>query len=191
MVDTIASVVDGGRKRLLAGLTHILGATLAAAALGSALGTLGLVVGAPWGRMGAIALIAIAVIYFLRDVGALPIPLPERRGQVPSWWRQFFGPAIASGLYGTVLGLGFATHLTYGTFVVVSAGALLTADPFLGAAICAPFGLLRGVVVVASATSLGRDLQKLEAAAVRRVARPVAAAASAGVAAVVTGSLIF
>lgn len=191
MVDTIASVVDGGRKRFLAGLTHVLGATLAAALLGAVLGGLGLVSGAPWGRAGAFVVIAVAVLYFLRDAGAVSVPLPERRGQVPSWWRQFFGPAVASGLYGVVLGVGFATHLTYGTFVVVCAGALVSGDPMLGAVICAPFGLLRGVVVVASATSLGRDLQKLEDAAVRRVARPIATTASAGVGLAVAGSLVF
>lgn len=191
MVDTIASVVDGGRKRFLAGVAHVSGATIASGALGAVLGGLGLVSGAPWGQIGAVVVITIGMAYFLRDAGGVPIPVPERRGQVPSWWRQFFGPAVATGLYGAVLGIGFATHLTYGTFVVVCVGALVSGSPVIGALICAPFGLLRGVVVVASATSLGRDLHKLEAAAVRRVARPIAAASSAGVAGVVAGSLIF
>ena len=178
MVDTIASVVDGGRRKLLAAIAHVTGATIGAAAVGAVLGALGALAGGPWGRTGLIVVVIAAAVFSLRDAASLPIPLPERKGQVPSWWRAFFGPPVASGLYGVVLGLGFATHLTYGTFVVACAGAVVSGHLVIGALICAPFGLARGLVVVAIAARHGRDLQKIEEAATRRVARPLAAAAS-------------
>ncbi len=179
MVDTIASVVRGGRPSRFAAIAHVLGATIAAAALGALLGTIGGVAGGPWGRIGTIVIASIGAILFLRDALGLPIPLPERKGQVPAWWRTFFSPGVASGLYGAVLGIGVATHLTYGTFVVACAGAFASGDPVIGTLICAPFGVVRGVVVVASALRSGSDLRAIEAQGARPVARTISAGASA------------
>jgi hypothetical protein len=149
MVETISPVVDGdGRRRYRWTLAlHIGGAVTAAAALGGLLGSLGALVGAPWGAPGLYALAAIAALYALREVAGAPVPLPARRGQVPSWWRTFYSPPVAGLLYGLALGTGFLTYLTFGTFAAVAAAALLSGEPLAGAALCAPFGLGRGLAV--------------------------------------------
>ncbi len=191
MVETIVPVVHGGKRssyRLSVAL-HVLGATIAAAALGAALGLVGMALGAPWDSAGVLALAAVAVLYALREAAGLPLPLPDRHRQVPDWWRTFFSPPAAAFLYGLGLGVGFLTFLTFGTFVAVATGALVSGDPLLGAAVCAPFGLGRGLSVLvsrraSSAEAAARVIDRLEAAAGRRGPRMVNAAALVAVAAV-------
>jgi hypothetical protein len=64
---------------------------------------------------------------------------------VPDWWRTFFSFGPAAFLYGMGLGIGFLTFLAHGTLVVVSAAAVASGRPLLGAALLAPFGLARGL----------------------------------------------
>ncbi len=149
MVETITPVVHG-RRRLQywsAVASHVVGATAAAAGLGAVLGGAGALVGAPWGRAGIAVVGVVALLYALREGAGLPIPLPDRHAQVPEWWRAFYSPRVASFLYGVGLGVGLLTFLSFGTFVAVAAAALVSGDPLLGAGLCAPFGLARGVSV--------------------------------------------
>jgi hypothetical protein len=152
MIETIAPVVHGERRSRwwFSVALHALGTTVAAAAFGAALGALGALLGAPWGRAGLIAVAAVAGAYALRELLGLQIPLPDRRRQVPEWWRTFFPPPVASFLYGLGLGVGFLTYLRHGTLVAVAAAALSSGDPALGAALVTPFGLARGVSVLVS-----------------------------------------
>jgi hypothetical protein len=150
MVETITPVVHGERRarwRAAVGL-HVAGATLSAAAFGAALGLVGGALGAPWGAAGPIAVAGIAILYALREWPGLPVPIPERRRQVPEWWRTFFPWPVSSFLYGLGLGIGFLTFLRHGTLVAVAAGAAATGRPLLGLAIVAPFGLARSLTVV-------------------------------------------
>jgi hypothetical protein len=150
MVETIAPVVHGGRKRpyyATVGL-HTLGATLTAALAGMLFGALGMALGAPWGSLGIGIVVAVSVVYGVREILGLPIPLPERRAQVPDWWRTFYSPATTALMYGAGLGAGFLTYLTYGTYVTVAALAVVSGDPLVGAVLCAPFGLARGLSVL-------------------------------------------
>ena len=172
MVETIVPVVHGGKRSSyrLAVALHVLGATIAAAALGAALGLAGMALGAPWDSAGLLALAAVAALYALREGAGLPLPLPDRHRQVPDWWRTFFSPPAAAFLYGLGLGVGFLTFLSFGTFVAVATGALVSGDPLLGAAVCAPFGLARGLSVLVtrratSAESAARVVDRLEAGA--------------------------
>lgn len=183
MVETINPVVHGeGRKVYRWALVlHILGAVAAAAVLGGALGLMGMLAGAPWGAPGLVALAAIASLYALRELAGAPVPLPARRGQVPSWWRSFFSPPVAGLLYGLALGAGFLTYLSFGTFVAVAAAAVLGGNPFVGAALCAPFGLGRGVAVAwanyGPARDPGATVARLEDLALSRSPRLVNSAA--------------
>jgi hypothetical protein len=153
MVETITPVVHGGRRgrwgRSVA--LHILGAAIGAAALGAALGAAGRVLGAPWGPVGLWAVAGIAALYAARELFGLPIPLPDRKAQVPEWWREHFGPSTAAVLYGLGLGVGFLTYLRHGTLVAVGALAVAVGDPPIGAAIVVPFGVARGLTVLAAA----------------------------------------
>jgi sulfite exporter TauE/SafE len=150
MVHTITPVVDGERasRYWLSVALYTLGATASAAVLGAVLGAAGALIRAPWGSLGADLLVLAAAIYAARELLHAPVPIPDRHRQVPEWWRTFFSPPAAAVLYGLSLGIGFLTFLTFGTFVVVALGALLSGSPLTGALLCAGFGLGRAVAVL-------------------------------------------
>jgi hypothetical protein len=187
MVATITPAVAGGSRTryLVAVALHTLSAGAVAAALGALLGRAGGMLGAPWGAAGASSVALVAVAYAGRDLLGLPLPLPQRRTQVPEWWRTFFSLRAVAVLYGVGLGPGFLTFLGFGTFVAVAAGAVAGGDPLGGAALCAPFGLVRGVSVLIGARAPERAVARLEQLASGRVPRTVNGAALAAVAVVV------
>lgn len=150
MAETITPVVHGGRRKpyLVASGLHVFGSALSAALLGLALGALGAVLGGPW-QATAWVVAAAGAVYAAREAFRLPIPLPDRKRQVPEWWRTFYSPAVAAFLYGAGLGVGFLTYLSFGTFAAVMAAALAAGDPLLGALLCLPFGLGRALAVLA------------------------------------------
>jgi hypothetical protein len=193
MVQTIAPVVHGGRRLGYwtgVGL-HAFGATATAAALGALLGMGGAVLGAPWGEVGLFAIAGVALVYAARELGGLPIPLPQLRRQVPEWWRTFFSPSVAALLYGLGLGVGFLTYLSFGTFVAVGTAALASGDPLVGAVVCAPFGLARGLSVLVGSRGAEVDVvvARLERLAATSLPRAVNAAVLAGVCGVALAAL--
>ena len=148
MVDTITPVVYGRHSRYVTALVaHTLAATATAGVTGAGLGLIGSVTGAPWGRIGLVAIAVVAALYAARETFRLPIPLPNARRQVPEWWRTFYPPPVAAGLYGAGLGIAFLTFLSYGTFAAVAAAAVVSGDPVTGALLFAPFGLARAISV--------------------------------------------
>ena len=150
MVHTITPVVDGGRtsRYWLSVASYTFGATASAAVLGAILGGTGGLIRAPWGSVGAALLALAAAAYAARELVGAPVPIPDRHRQVPEWWRTFYSPPAAAMLYGLSLGVGFLTFLTFGTFVVVALGALVSGSPLTGALLCAGFGLGRAVAVL-------------------------------------------
>ncbi|HWC32098.1 MAG TPA: MauE/DoxX family redox-associated membrane protein [Actinomycetota bacterium] len=169
-MQTITPVVHGGRRSRWGAsvAAHAVGATASSGALGAARGAAGRGRGAPWGATGLVLVTGLAVLYAAREASALPVPVPELRRQVPEWWRSSFSPPVASLLYGIGLGVGFATHLRHGTFVVVGAAALASGDPAVGAALLAPFGLARALTV---ATAMGSTTAERVARASERLER--------------------
>src|SRR6185295_11756840 len=148
MVETISPVVYGTRTRWVgAVLLHAAGAAATAAAFGAAVAAAAALLGAPWGRAGAVIVVAVAVLYLARELTGVRIPIPQLRRQVPDWWRTYFGRPLAAFLYGAGLGVGFLTFLGHGTLVVVTAGVAATGKPLLGALVMAPFGLARGLAL--------------------------------------------
>ena len=164
MVETITPVVHGGRRTpyWTSMMLHVVGATTAAGAFGALLGGVGDLLGAPWGASGLGVLSAIALLYALREGLKLPVPVFDRHRQVPEWWRTFYSPAVAALLYGLGLGVGFFTFLTFGTFVVVTAGAFLSGNAATGALLSAPFGLARALsVLVTSRVTTAEDAARV------------------------------
>lgn len=149
MVQTITPVVHGGRRSRwgAAVVLHAVGAGVSAAAFGAVLGTGGSFLGAPWDRAGDLLIAGVALLYAAREAFGLPVPIPDRRRQVPEWWRSTFSPNAAAILYGLGLGIGFLTYVRYGTLVAVSTVALAFGNPLAGALILAPFGVARGLSV--------------------------------------------
>jgi len=187
MVETISPVVHGGRSKSYAGTVflHSLAATTAAAAVGALLGLIGMGLRAPWGAASLGVLASVALLYILREAFKIPVPVPDRHRQVPEWWRTFYSPPVAAALYGLGLGVGFLTFLSFGTYVAVAAAALLFGDPLLGALLCAPFGLARGLSVIlwSLGTSSSNDaVVRIEKLSVTSAPRLVNAAALGAVA---------
>ena len=121
MVETITPVVYGGRARWAAALAlHVLGATATAALFGAALGLVGGLLEAPWGRAGAAFLAVVALVYALGELPRVTATVPQLRRQVPDWWREFFSWPLAATLYGAGLGVGFFTYVSHGTLVAVA-----------------------------------------------------------------------
>jgi hypothetical protein len=195
MVETISPVVYGTRTRWAGALAlHALGAAATAAAFGAAVAAFGAVLGAPWGRAGAVIVAVVAIPYLVRELGGPRVPIPQLRRQVPDWWRTYFGRPVAAFLYGAGLGVGFLTYLGHGTLVVVTVGVAATGRPGLGALVTAPFGIARGLAPLAGArarepedgrrlvdrltSTSGRARAALNAAAVGAVGVAAAAAAS-------------
>jgi hypothetical protein len=163
MVETITPVVYGGRARWAVALVlHVLGATTTAALFGAALGLVGGLLEAPWGRAGALALAVVALVYALGELPRVTATVPQLRRQVPDWWREFFSWPLAATLYGAGLGVGFFTYVSHGTLVAVAVAALASGDPVAGALIVAPFGLVRGLSAARSAgVRTQQDSQRL------------------------------
>lgn len=176
MVETITPVVHGGRRSrwaIVLGL-HVAGAAMAAGGFGAVLGSTGSALGAPWGAAGLAAIAAVGALYLGREAFGLPIPVPQLRRQVPDWWRTFFPFAPAAFLYGMGLGVGFFTFLAHGTLVVVSAAALASGRPALGAALLVPFGLARGLsAMVAVRTRTNEEGAALVGRLAAAASRPV------------------
>jgi hypothetical protein len=121
---------------------------------------------------------AVAAVYASRELLGLPVPLPDRKKQVPEWWRTFFGPTSAPFLYGLGLGVGFLTYLRHGTLVAVAALSAVSGEPGLGALILLPFGVARGLTVLAAAPGVSADgvgsvMARLDALATSAVPRRV------------------
>jgi hypothetical protein len=173
MVETISPMVHGGRNTSYyrAVALHASGAALSASALGLALGVVGAAADAPWGTAGGLFLMSIAILYAVRELTGIHIPLPDLDRQVPLWWRSFFGRGVAAFLYGLGLGVGFITYLSFGTLVAVAAAAVVSGSPAIGAMVMAPFGVARGLSVLAvGGGSPDELLDRLEQSGLRRKA---------------------
>jgi hypothetical protein len=193
MVETITPVVHGGRRGRwgIAVALHVAGASAGAAALGAALGLAGAVLGAPWGGIGLWLAAAVAVAYAGRELMKIAVPLPDRKRQVPEWWRTFFGPLTASFLYGLGLGVGFLTYLRHGTLVAVAAVAVVAGDPLAGALVLVPFGVGRSLTVIAAvpgvtSEAVSRVMARLDAWALSALPKRVNGAVLLAVAGVAT-----
>ncbi|MEA2434737.1 MAG: hypothetical protein QOG54_2194 [Actinomycetota bacterium] len=178
MVETISPVVHGGRTKTYWAslLLHVIATTATAAAFGVMLGLIGEILRAP-DTPALWILIGVATLYAARELFALPIPVPQLKRQVPDWWRTFYSRPVAALLYGVGLGVGYFTYLTYGTFAVVTIGAIASGDPATGALIVGPFGLARSLALVGTgrdeADRAGALLDKLDSLATSRRPRLV------------------
>jgi cytochrome c biogenesis protein CcdA len=68
-----------------------------------------------------------------REVGWIEFSLLERKRQTEGSWVHQFGFVTASAMWGFHIGLGFATHVTFGGFWILVAVAVAGGDPIRGA----------------------------------------------------------
>jgi hypothetical protein len=148
MVDTLAPGAYAERMRatLPACATFTLGALAGGVITFGGLALLGSVLGD--GSRLAAAVIALAAA--LGEARGARI-VPQVRRQVPESWRRTMPVALAAGLYGVLLGLGFTTFIL--SFAVWALAGLSVAlgDPALGALVGLAFGAGRALPVIALA----------------------------------------
>ncbi len=184
MVETISPKVFGGRtERYWTTIAiHVVVSTITGAVFGAFVGLAGAAVGAPWSLASSITLLLVALLYLAREVFGLEIPIPDRKKQVPEWWRSFFPPSVAAALYGAGLAVGFLTFLTHGTYVVVVAAVFLYGDALAGAAACGAFAFSRSAAVAVIARSEIVENLRLDVPRVANAAATLAAGVAAAAA---------
>lgn len=178
MVLTITPMVHGGKrvKWLSTVLVHALGGVV-----GGAMAALVVVLAT---RILIVLHLPVVPVAFLilglsigTDAKILPLRVPSPRRQVPSAWRERFGPHFTAFLYGLGLGTGFTTRVyfaaTYAAFLVA---ALIVPFP-LAVAVGAAYGFSRGIAVWIAQS--GSSLERLERAIHQRAHYlPIARAAN-------------
>jgi len=162
MVDTLAPQ-RYARSTALAALSC---ATFAAGALAGGVATfgglalLGAALGA--GRGAAVAVAAALLLAAAAGDAAGRRIVPQVRRQVPESWRRVLPIALAAGLYGVLLGLGFTTFVLSFAVYALAAACLALGEPVIGLAVGLAFAAGRIVPVVALAplqrTARGIDL---------------------------------
>jgi len=146
MVETFTPAVCGSRSRQrLAIALFSVGALVASAALGAALGFAGSLIGT---TPALIAAASIAALAALRETGILRLPLPQSRRQVPERWRSELPLPFWSAGYGAGLGVGVLTFQPVATFWVACAAALALGRPLLAACCFALYGAGRAFMAV-------------------------------------------
>jgi len=146
MVETFTPAVCRSRSRqCLAIALFALAALTASAALGATLGFVGSLVGT---RPALIAAAALAFLAALREAGALRLPVPQSRRQVPERWQYELPLPLWSAGYGAGLGLGFLTYQPVATFWVACATALALGKPILAACCFALYGAGRAFMTI-------------------------------------------
>ncbi|MFN2615813.1 MAG: hypothetical protein ABR581_01680 [Thermoleophilaceae bacterium] len=151
MVDTLAAAArENGRRVLPPALaTFSIGALAGGAALFGGLAGIGALLRLGGGAATAVA-VAVAAAGAAAEVCGVRIR-PQVRRQVPEPWRRVMPLPLAAGLYGVLLGVGFATFVL--TLAVVALAAICAAlgDPAVGLTVGLGFGLGRLLPVVALA----------------------------------------
>ena len=152
MAETVAPVVHGVRRWLVAVAAFAAGSVAAGAALGWALGWASARAGGG-GEHGAWAAAVVVAAYAAREAGLLRLPVPQLRHQVPQRWRELLPLPATAFLYGAGLGVGFVTYVPVATLAAVAA-AIALADPGAGMAAMAAFGAGRAIVLVLATAGL-------------------------------------
>ena len=129
----------------------LIGATVAGAAAGAALGGLGafaLPAGLPPHARAAMLAGALALAIGL-DVAAHPLPGPRR--QVDERWLERYRGWVYGIGYGSQLGLAVTTVVTSAATYVALLAAVLAGRPGAGAVILGSYGAVRGLTPLAAA----------------------------------------
>jgi len=130
---------------------HALGSVLTGAPTGAAIGAIGVALSAV--IVPAWALVAwalVAVLYGLHELGALRMPTPMRRRQLPRHLRRMMAPRAVSFLYGTIIGPGFLIFIRSSAYYLLVAGVILAGSPLLGATLFTVVSLGRCLPSVAA-----------------------------------------
>lgn len=144
----VGGVHEGGRTTALgASLAFGAGALFGGVVTFGTLALIGAVVHSQGTALGSAAALTIAVGAALLEAAGVRI-VPQVRRQVPEPWRRRMPVAIAAGLYGALLGLGFTTFvMTFAVWALAGMTVALAA-PHVGVVVGVAFGIGRALPVV-------------------------------------------
>jgi len=134
-------------------LAYLVGSVLGGAATGLVLGALGV----PLRRAGltgatlAVVVATVAAVALAFDGFASRLRLPRSKRQVNEDWISIYRGWVYGFGWGFQLGLGWTTIVTAALIYLVFVLALLSGSVWMGLAIVATFGLIRGLVILAAA----------------------------------------
>lgn len=94
-----------------------------------------------------VAFVCVSLLLLSREMGWLPLSLPQRRRQTEKMWGNEFGLRTAAVMWGLDVGIGFATRVNYGGFWAIVAFVLLAYDSPLGPALMGCYWLGRALPV--------------------------------------------
>jgi hypothetical protein len=158
MVDTIGTALGDARRASTLGAcaTFAIGAVLGGAVTYGGLALLGELVGSQVGGLREALGAALALAAALADWRGVRIA-PQIRRQVPEQWRRTMPLALACGLYGVLLGLGFTTFVLSFAVWALAGISLAAGSPALGVLVGVAFGAGRALPVLWMAPRLHRD----------------------------------
>jgi hypothetical protein len=138
---------------------YTLGGVVTASVVGLALGLIGASVRGP-GLTAPVtfALLSIAaLILAARELGLLKFSLPQIRRQTDKMWGLRFGFVTGAAMWGSHIGLGFATVIRHGGLFIVAASALLL-TPWQSALLLATFWIGRTLPIWATPLLTGDEV---------------------------------
>jgi hypothetical protein len=151
MVGTMVPIVYGARDHRAYGVvvSHTVGLILGSLLLGvTAWWTFGLVFGASRAVDGELVLSVVAALYALHHLGALRLPIPSLRWQVPARWRGSKQRGWVAFAYGLGLGVGLLTHVQTASLYFAGLLAAVSPDAATAGFIMAAFGLARAIPLI-------------------------------------------
>lgn len=131
------------------------------------------------GRVGATVALAVAVLALARELGYVPLPLPQIGRQTQGLWAKRYGARVSAALWGLDLGLTFTTWLGGAGAWVLAVVTFVVGEPVLGAALFVGYWLGRalpvwvGPLLMRNATDAPVLMESLETRNQQRLFRAV------------------
>jgi len=131
--------VAGSKKQWLVDVTaYTLAGGSTSMLIGACLGLLGkLILPAPSGKPEILVVVVIASLIVGRELGWLPLPLPQLKRQTNDAWGKFLPSTVVAALWGMDIGLLFTTWLTFSGVWLLVIMAILTRGAIPGAILLA------------------------------------------------------
>ncbi len=159
MVDTLAAAAREQGRRILAPalFTFSAGALAGGVITFGGLAVVGSLLHTGGDGLAASVAVAVAVAASFAEAGGARIR-PQVRRQVPETWRRRLPLPLAAGLYGVLLGVGFATFVLTLAVGALALICIASGEPGLGVAVGLGFGAGRALPVLLLAPIAERPL---------------------------------
>ena len=150
-ITPLAQNKSGSRRRWMSVvLAYTMGSLITSMILGGLLGFAGRTFGGPWswGRTAIIGIaLGLAIVELSPHPNRMTIILALTWRQTKKTWRDRYGPAFASFLWGIDLGSGLTTRVNFVSYWLVVCTSFLLSDPIYGILLMGGYGFGRAVEV--------------------------------------------